>query len=162
MTDQMHPWDRAILDALSTGRRPLSLTGLAVATGVSQSVLEALAREGLLIPSGPDGEEPLYDLGDSEAITAGLDLLGAGLPLAELLVLARKMDEAMRPIAAEAVEVFERFVRDAVEAGAADPDEAGRRLTDAFQRMLPATGRLVGHHFRRLILLHAERRILRS
>ncbi len=160
MTHHLEPWDRALLDALSSDQRLLTLEELATTTGISSSILGALAREGLLIPSAADPDR--YDLGDTDAIVAGMEILGAGLPLAELLMLARKMDEAMRPIAAEAVQVFERFVRDAVEATTEDPDEAARRLTAAFRRMLPATGRLVDHHFRRLIMVHAQRRIVGS
>ncbi len=160
MTHHLEPWDRALLDALSSDQGLLTLDELAATTGISSSILDALAREGLLIPSTADPDR--YHLGDADAIVAGMEILGAGLPLAELLMLARKMDEAMRPIAAEAVQVFERFVRDAVEATTEDPDEAARRLTAAFRRMLPATGRLVDHHFRRLIMVHAQRRIVGS
>jgi DNA-binding transcriptional MerR regulator len=158
MSDDLDPWDKAILEAMATGNDLVTLEQLSERTGISTSILEALAREGLLIPRTRQPEER-YDLADSEALQAGFELLGAGLPLAELLELAREMNEAMRPIAARAVTVFERFVRDSVEASAGSEAEATQRLTEAFEKMLPATGRLVDRHFRRLLIAHAENRL---
>jgi hypothetical protein len=83
----------------------------------------------------------------------------AGLPLAELLELARSMNDAMQPVADRAVEVFAEFVRDSVEANAGSEEDAARRLVEAFTTMLPATGRLVDHHFRRLLIAGARARL---
>ncbi len=165
MNETLDPWDRALLDALErpladdeSTAEPLTLEQLAERTGISPVLLEMLAREGLLRARRQD-PEPRYDPADAEAVAAGFELLEAGLPLAELLDLARRTDEAMRPIAAQAVEVFARFVRDSVEATAESEEEAARRLVAAFRRMLPATGRLVGHHFRTLLVTEAHRRL---
>lgn len=161
MTTELDPWDRALLEAMSsepTGGDLLSLDELSARSGISLPLLEALAREGLLIPRTED-PEPLFDPADADAVNAGLALVQAGLPLGELLDLARRMDEAMRPVADRAVDVFARFVRDSVEAQAEDEEDASERLVSAFRQMLPATDRLVGHHFRRLLLAHAHRRL---
>jgi len=165
VNETLDPWDRALLDALErplvddeATAEPLTLEQLAERTGISSVLLEMLAREGLLRARRQD-PEPRYDPADAEAVAAGFELLEAGLPLAELLDLARRTDEAMRPIAAQAVEVFARFVRDSVEATAESEEEAARRLVAAFRRMLPATGRLVGHHFRTLLVTEAHRRL---
>ena len=108
--------------------------------------------------SGPDR----FDAAEAEAVAAGLQLVEAGLPLAELMNLAREMDEAMRPIAAKAVDVFATYVRDSVEATAESDVDAAARLVSAFRTMLPATSRLVGHHFRGLLLAHARTRMTES
>ncbi len=165
MNETLDPWDRALLDALERPladdeptAEPLTLEQLAERTGISSVLLEMLSREGLLRARRQD-PEPRYDPADAEAVAAGFELLEAGLPLAELLDLARRTDEAMRPIAAQAVEVFARFVRDSVEATAESEEEAARRLVAAFRRMLPATSRLVGHHFRTLLVTEAHRRL---
>lgn len=158
MNDHLDPWDRALLEALVEDRPLVTLAELSERSAISSSVLEALAREGLLRPRRLE-PEPLYDPDDAETISAGLSILGSGLPLAELMDLARRMSEAMEPIAARAVEVFERFVRDAVTASATTDEEATARLVEAFQAMLPATGRLVDHHFRRLLVDQAEQRL---
>ena len=136
----------------------LTLDELARRTGVSPTLLAAIEREGLLVGRDVDGE-PRYTHADAAAVEAGLALLEAGLPLGELLDLARRHDEAMRAIAAHAVELFVRFVRDPIRAAAHDQDEAAERLVDAFRRMLPATASLVAHHFRRVLLAAAQERV---
>lgn len=158
--DRLDPWDRALLAALSGEDDPHleTLEELAASSGAPLPLLEALAREGLLIPRRVD-PEPVYDPADAEAVRAGLAVVEAGLPLAELLDLARRMDEAMRPVAEASVEVFARFVRDSVEASADDEGEAAERLVGAFRVMLPAASRLVEHHFRRLVIAAALRRL---
>lgn len=153
----LDPWDRALLDALDGAGSLATLEELAELADVSLPLLEALARGGLLIPKTIDPD--LYDAGEADAVAAGLALVEAGLPLAELMNLARQMDDAMRPIAAQAVDVFATFVRDSVEATAASDVDAAARLVEAFRTMLPATSRLVGHHFRGLLLAHARARL---
>lgn len=154
---ELDPWDRALLDAVDGADELATLDELAARADVSLPLLEALARGGLLIPKATDPDR--YDPGEADAVSAGLQLVEAGLPLAELMNLARQMDEAMRPIAARAVEVFATFVRDSVEATAESDVDAAARLVEAFRTMLPATSRLVGHHFRGLLLAHARARM---
>lgn len=160
MTDHLDPWDKALLDALapSTGEGLETLDQLAESSGISVHLLEALHREGFLIPRVTE-PAPLFDPTEAETVRSGLTLVEAGLPLGELLDLAREMDEAMRPVAERAVEVFARFVRDSVEVSAGSEDDAAERLVEAFRAMLPATGRLVEHHFRSLLVADARRRL---
>ena len=135
----------------------LSLEDLAATTDVSPALLGAIQREGLLTPREVDGRA-MYSRGDVDTVRAGLALLESGLPLSELLALARKHDAAMRTIAAEAVEMFVRFVRDPIRANAESGDEAATRLIDAFRNMLPATTQLVSRHFERVLLEMARDR----
>ena len=157
--------DQALVAALETpppgaadGGGFLTLDELAARTGISPALLQAIEREGLLVPRQTD-EGPLYTVDDVAAVTAGVQLLEAGLPLGELLALAREHDAAMRPVAERAVDLFVRFVRDPIRGGAPSEEEAAARLTDAFSKMLPATGALVGSHFRRLLIAEAQRRL---
>jgi DNA-binding transcriptional MerR regulator len=136
----------------------LTLDRLAELTGVSPALLAALQREGLLEPVERDGEA-LYSAGDARTIAAGLTLLDAGLPLGELLALARAHDRVMRGIAEQAVELFARFVRDPIRAAASSEEEAAERLVEAFRTMLPATSALVASHFERVLLAAARRRM---
>lgn len=156
----MDPRDAALRQALAPDSAAglHSLTELAERTGLSPALLEVLIREGLLI-SRVEEPEPLYHLDDAEAVRAGLELVEAGLPLAELLEVARRADEAMRPVAEAAVDAFVRFVSDPVEGTAPSEEEAAARLVDALERMLPAARRLVGHHFQRLLVEDARRRV---
>lgn len=150
----------AAIEAPARGPRDgaLTLDDLAERTGVSPALLQAIEREGLLVPRETD-EGPAYTEDDAEAVGAGLKLLEAGLPLGELLALAREHDAAMRPVAQRAVDLFVRFVRDPVRGSASSDEEAAARLTEAFEAMLPATSALVGSHFRRLLLAEAQARL---
>lgn len=135
----------------------LSLPHLAERTGVSVPVLQALEREGLLTPR-LHGGEPRYSAEDAQAVRAGMTLLETGVPLGELLDLARRHDEAMQGVAAHAVDLFVRFVRDPVAGTAGSEEEAAERLLTAFNDMLPAATTLVAHHFRRAVLAAARLR----
>lgn len=136
----------------------LSTSDLADRLDIPEAVVDVLYREGLLAAtSGPDG--PRFSEGDVDAITAGIALLDAGVPLDELLDVARRWDEAARTLADEAVEMFLRFVRDPIQGSAASDQEASQRLTTAFQQMFPATGRIVAHHFRGVLFERAAGRI---
>lgn len=139
------------------GDRLMSLEDLAAETGVSATVLQAIEREGLL--SGRTvGGRTLYSPSDAAMVTAGLELLSSGLPLSELLDLARRHDGAMRAVADQAVDLFVRFVRDPIHASAGSEEEAGAQLISAFNKMLPATRALVASHFERVLLRVAEER----
>lgn len=136
----------------------MTLPDLAERSQLSLPLLEALAREGLLVPRG-DESDRCYHPGDADAVRAGLEMVSAGLPLAELLDVARRADEAMRPVAESAVDAFVRFVGDPVEGTSATDEEAVGRMVAAFETMLPAAGRLVSHHFQRLLVDVARRRL---
>jgi DNA-binding transcriptional MerR regulator len=153
--------DAALARAVADDRdAPYDLAALAGAVGAPPALLEAVERAGLLLPHHVDAEgTPRYSAADAEAVRAGLELLDAGLPLAELLELAGPTDVAVGDIADRAVEAFLRFVRDPVLGTAPDQDEAGRRLVTAYERMLPAVERVVAHHLRRRLLAAALMRI---
>jgi DNA-binding transcriptional MerR regulator len=145
-------------EGASADVRLMTLEELASTTGVSTALLQAIEREGLLAPRAA-AEGPRYTESDLEAVTAGLALLETGLPLSELLDLARRHDQAMREIARQAVEMFVRFVRDPIRASAVSEPEVAERLVAAFRKMLPATTSLVANHFRRVLLAEAQARI---
>lgn len=139
---------------------PYDLDGLASAAGAGRALLDAVARTGLLLPHHVDGDGVArYSEADVAAVRAGMALLDAGLPLGELLDLARRTDAAVGEVATAAVDAFLRFVRDPVRGTAASEAEATERLVTAYERMLPATERLVAHHVRRRVLHEAARRV---
>lgn len=154
---RLDPWDRALLEALHPSTDLLTLDELAVRTKLPPTLLEVVVREGFLKPVSSDPDR--FDPDDVEPIKAGMSLVEAGLPLGELLDLARKMDAAMQPVVDQAINLFVRFVRDSVEANAGSDEEAAQRLVEAFSAMLPATGRIVDHHFRSLVLEGARQRL---
>lgn len=136
---------------------PLTIEQLSERTGVSMTILEAVAREGILIPR-PDGEVPYSDA-DVTAVQAGLALLEAGVPISELLALAREHDAAIGKVATQAVDLFARFVRDPIRAAVDDEAEAATKMVEALQTMLPAATEVVAHTFRRRLLAAARERI---
>lgn len=148
----------AVLGPSDPGAVSLTLDELAERTGVTPSLLEAIEREGLLVPTMVDGERR-YTADDVKIVGAGLELLGTGLPLSELLALARQHDDSMRAVAAQAVDLFLRFVRDPIRARAGTEEDAAGQLVDAFRKMLPSTTALVSHHFQRVLLSEARARI---
>lgn len=153
--------DAALISAIADDEQaPHDLASLAEETGAGQPLLEALERAGLLLAHHVDGEGVArYSAADAAAVRAGLSLLDAGLPLGELLDLARRTDAAVTEVAEQAVEAFLRFVRDPVRGTAGSDEEAADRLVTAYQRMLPATERLVAHHLRRRLLAVAGERV---
>lgn len=155
--------DTALVAAVSepSPGQELTLEELSARTGMPPEALEALERERLLLPRRVDGHAR-FAPGDVEVVLAGLRLLEAGVPLDELLALARHHDVAMRGVADQAVELFIRFVRDPIQGTAASDQEAAERLVTAFRELLPAAGAMVGNHFRGLLLAEAQARIERD
>jgi len=141
-------------ESLATEEGLLSLGELAERTGIPEPLLLAIANEGLLVPNRV-GEEEGYTVDDVAVARAGLTLLQEGIPLGDLLALARAHHEATVSIARQAVEMFDAYVRKPLRAAhedGGDEEEAARRLVEAFQTLLPATATLVAHHFTRVLL----------
>lgn len=145
--------DQALVSALGGERAEQRLTAaeLAERCGIPLALLQAVARDGLLVPRR-DATGEHYTEADVAIVRAGLSLLEEGLPLPELLDLARQHHQAMREVAARAVQLFDDHVRAPVRAGDLDDDDAAARLVAAFHRLLPATTAIVTHHFERVLL----------
>jgi DNA-binding transcriptional MerR regulator len=135
-----------------------SLTELAARSGVPLPLLESVAREGLLLPRMHDGVE-CYTDSDVEIVRHGLALLERGLPLPELLALARDHNAATRAIAEEAVALFDAHVRQPLHTSDLPDDEKAERLVAAFRALLPTITALVAHHFRRVLLAVAQQHL---
>lgn len=142
--------DEALASALTGGRsaaEQLTLDELAARSGIPLPLLESVVREGLLI-----SRLGFYDADDVEVAKAGLRLLERGLPLPEILDLARQHHAAMREVAERAVALFDEHVRRPLRSSGRPDDEAAALLVDAFDALLPATTALVSHHFARTLL----------
>jgi DNA-binding transcriptional MerR regulator len=156
--------DEALVEAVvagndETGAVPeefWTLDELGTRAGVPGTLLEALEREGVLVPRHHNGEAR-YTEADLVALRAGLRLLEYGLPLGEVLDLARTHQQGARLVAERAVSLFDRHIRQARHQG--DDSEAAAELVEAFQALLPATVSLVAHHFRRILLAVAQEHI---
>ena len=133
----------------------LTLTELAQRSGVPTALLEAVAREQLLVPRSHEGEAR-FTTADIAVVQQGLRLLEQGLPLPDLLALAREHHDMTVDIAETAVQLFDRYVRAPLRASDRPDDEKAELLVDAFRTMLPAITTLVAHHFRRVLLEVAQ------
>ncbi|HUS62804.1 MAG TPA: MerR family transcriptional regulator [Acidimicrobiales bacterium] len=148
--------DEALLTVLSEERadQRLSAAELADRSGIPLALLQAVAREGLLVPRR-DANGEHYTEADVAIARDGLALLEEGLPLAELLALARVHHDAMRAVAERAVGLFDTYIRSPLRDRGVDDATAAARLVDSFQRLLPATTNIVSHHFERVLLAAA-------
>lgn len=136
----------------------LSLEEFASRSGVPASLIQAVEREGIELGRRVDGEIR-YTAADIEIVRGALRLLEYGLPLSELLALARDTNEAMVGLAARAVELFDRHVRKPIIDTAGSSEVAAEQLVEAFDVLLPAVTHLVANHFRRVLLAEAEERL---
>jgi DNA-binding transcriptional MerR regulator len=158
--------DEALVTAVASGEGDdgadvlLTIDELAERTGIPLGLLQAVVKEGLLVPRRAGGQDR-FTTADVEAGAAGLRLLEAGLPLPEVLDLARRHHAAMREVAERAVELFDAHVRHPLRASGLPDDKAAARLVEAFTTLLPATTELVTHHFRRTLLNVAQEHIER-
>jgi DNA-binding transcriptional MerR regulator len=138
----------------------LPLTELAERAGVPESLLAAVASQGLLVAQRRDGTD-LYAAHDVEIVRAGLALLETGLPLDELLTLARRQHEMTRAIAEEAVVMFDTHVREPLRGSSLTDEERAARLVAAFRTLLPTVTTLVAQHFRSVLLEVAQEHLER-
>ncbi|MEA3077749.1 MAG: hypothetical protein QOF60_2657 [Actinomycetota bacterium] len=166
MAGELDAADEALVTAISSTTatneegETFTLEELAERSRIPLGLLRAVLREGLLIPRKLGGLDR-FTTADVDAAAAGLRLLEAGLPLPEILDLARTHDRAMRAVAERAVELFDTHVRHPLRTSTLADDEAAARLVDAFLTLLPATTELVTHHFRRTLLAVAQEHIER-
>ena len=136
----------------------LSLEEFATRSGVPASLIQAVEREGIKLGRTVDGEER-YTAADIDMVRGALRLLEFGLPLGELLSLARDANAAMVGLATRAVELFDRYVRKPIADTAGTDAAAAAQLVQAFDALLPAVTNLVANHFRRVLLTEAEERL---
>ena len=151
----------AVADARGAGGggdRQLSLEAFSSESGVPASLIQAVEREGVQLGRDVDGEVR-YTEGDIQIVRVALRMLEFGLPLGDLLTLARDTDSAMRGVAERAVDLFDEHVRKPIRDTVAREDDAADQLVTAFRELLPAVTTLVSHHFRRVLLEVAEAHI---
>jgi DNA-binding transcriptional MerR regulator len=137
----------------------LTLEEFSARSGVPASLIQAVEREGIRFGTTEDGEER-YTAADIEIVRTALRLLEFGLPLPDLLALARQADVALRELAERAVELFDEHVRKPIrDTAGGDAAAAAQQMVEAFAELLPAVTQLVSHHFRRVLLESAEAHI---
>lgn len=160
LSGELDPADEGLAEAVGVfdaeeGDAQFRIEDLALRTQVPAPMLEALVRDGLLVGRSHEGE--LWFTEDDVAIVAGgLRVLETGLPLPELLALARRHHEATRQFATEAVELFDTYVRQPLRTADLPADEREKRMVEAFHTLLPVVTELATYHFRRVLLQVAQ------
>ncbi|TMC52883.1 MAG: MerR family transcriptional regulator [Chloroflexi bacterium] len=160
LAGELEASDEALVAAVTRPSAPQTLTlgELAERSGVAQPLLMSLEQAGLLVPM-EGGEEPLYPADDLEAIAAGMKLIAAGVPLGSLMDLGKDYAAAVDRTARQAVDLFDRYVRERIQAEGGEAEAAERRLLETFNDLLEASGTLVRHHFQRTLLRAAREHI---
>ncbi|MEW6059599.1 MAG: MerR family transcriptional regulator [Actinomycetota bacterium] len=163
---ELGPADADLAAAVATARGEgpeeelLTLEQFARRSGVPASLIQAVEREGVRLGRRLDGEDR-YTSADIEMVRAALKLLEFGLPLGELLSLARDTHAAMLAVAERAVELFDEHVRKPIRDSADSDEGAAAQLVEAFRTLLAAVTNLVAGHFRWVLLSIAEDHIER-
>jgi len=162
LTGELEPSDEALVAAVTHPAAPqmLTLAELADRSGVAEPLLMSLQQARLLVPS-EGGDEPLYPADDLEAIAAGMKLIAAGVPIGALMDLGKDYAAAVDRTARQAVDLFDRHVRERIQAEGGETEAAERRLLQTFNELLEASGTLVRHHFERTLLRAAREHIER-
>ncbi|MHB8611498.1 MAG: MerR family transcriptional regulator [Candidatus Dormibacteraceae bacterium] len=161
LTGELEPSDEALVAAVTrpaASPQTLTLAELAERSGVAEPLLMNLEQAGLLVPV-EGGAEPLYPADDLDAIAAGMKLIAAGVPLGALLDLGKDYAGAVDRTARQAVDLFDRHVRERIQSEGGSTEAAERRLLETFNDLLEASGTLVRHHFQRTLLRAARQHI---
>jgi DNA-binding transcriptional MerR regulator len=154
--------DEALVEAVTVPPAPetLGLDELAATSGVAPPLIRALEQAGLLLATA-DGDEPRYPAEDVDVLAAGLKLVEAGVPLPALMELGAQHAAAVEQTARQAVDLFDRHVRERIQAQALPDADAEEELLRTFEELLEASGTLVRYHFQRALLRAARDRIER-
>src|SRR6202162_1131836 len=161
LSGELEPSDEALVAAITRPRttpQTLTLAELAERSGVAEPLLRSLQQAGLLVPI-EGGDEPLFPADDLDAIAAGMKLIAAGVPLGALLELGKEHAAAVDRTARQAVDLFDRHVRERIQSEGGATEAAERRLLEMFNELLEASGTLVRHHFERTVLRAAREHI---
>lgn len=155
--------DEALVEAVTSPRPPetLTLEELAARSGIAAPLLRSLEQTGLLLPS-VDGDEARYPAEDLAALAAGLKLVDAGVPLGSLMELGAEHAAGIERTARRAVELFDRHVRERIQAEGRPAEQVEQELLSEFRDLLEASGTLVRHHFERTLLRVAREHIERT
>src|SRR6266700_1005688 len=160
LAGELEASDEALVAAVTRPTAPQTLTlgELAERSGVAEPLLSSLEQAGLLVPL-EGGEQPLYPADDLEAIAAGMKLIAAVVLIGSLMELGKEHAAAVDRTARRAVDLFDRYVRERIQAEGGETEAAERRLLQTFNDLLEASGTLVRHHFQRTVLRAAREHI---
>lgn len=159
--------DTALLAALEEEADGATFSGdeLAEALGVPSTLIRSVEAAGLTEGLEDSQGRSRYSDGDLAAARGALRLLGYGFPLASLLALAVRHDRAIRKTCDSAIDLFDDHVRKkrgrSTDASREDA-ENGEEVAAAFRELLPVVTAIVAHHFQRVLVGRALKRLRRK
>ncbi|HXC50128.1 MAG TPA: MerR family transcriptional regulator [Candidatus Limnocylindrales bacterium] len=154
--------DTALLAALEEETDGPAYSGdeLARQLGVPPALIRSVEEAGLAEGQETDDGKRRYTEGDLAAARGAIRLLSYGFPLTKLLALAVRHDRAIRKTCDSAIDLFDDYVRKKRGADAsADGGENGEQVAAAFRELLPLVTAVVAHHFQRVLVNQALRRL---
>lgn len=157
MLSAEHPQIPADLDARGE-EELLTLDEVAERAGVHRAFLRSLSGSGLL-RGRTFGTETRYTTADVRAVRMLLVLLDSGLPVEELMDVARPQLEAAEEVAQGAVELFLRYGRAPLLDAGLGRREEGERMVAALRLMMHAATALMTYQFQRMVLNAAQEAI---
>lgn len=149
--------DTALLAALEeeSGDAAYTSDDLARQLGVPAALIRSVEETGLAEGQETADGRRRYSEGDLAAARGAIRLLGFGFPLTKLLALAVRHDRAIRKTCDSAIDLFDDHVRKK-----RGPDEEnGEDVAKAFRELLPLVTAVVAHHFQRVLVNQAMRRL---
>ncbi len=164
---ELEPSDEALVAAVTGAGEAgpddtLTLDELAARSGIPAAVLAALEQAEILAPVGVRGDGVRqFQASDVQALSAGMRLLEAGIPLQELLALAADHARNTAGTARRAVSLFDRHVRERLQADGSGID-VSNSLMQVFDELLDSSAFLVEHHFRSALMLAAREHVERT
>lgn len=149
--------DTALLAALEEETDGPAYSGaeLADQLGVPAALIRSVEATGLAEgQETPDGKRR-YTAGDLAAARGAVRLLSYGFPLTKLLGLALRHDRAVRKTCDSAIDLFDDHIRKTH----SSDEENGEEVAGAFRELLPVVTAIIAHHFQRVLVNQALRRL---
>lgn len=131
---------------------------LAERLGVPRALLASVENAGLAEGQEQGDGTTRYSDGDLRVARGALRLLEYGFPLTRLLSLAVRHDRAVRKTVDGAIDLFDDYVRKKEPGKSTDPEA----VADAFRELLPLVTAVIAHHFQRVLVNRALKRLRKS
>lgn len=154
--------DRALLTAIEEESVEPGYDSAAAARqlGVPHALLASVERAGLAEAQEQGDGSKRYSEGDLRVARGALKILGYGFPLTRLLTLAVKHDRSIRKTVDGAIDLFDQYVRKRSRTRGGEAD--AEAVAAAFKEILPLVTGLVAHHFQRVLVNRALKRLKKS
>jgi DNA-binding transcriptional MerR regulator len=151
--------NRALIAAVRAEANPARYTGeeFAKALGIPRGLLDLI--EGCALRELPQDETGAIAYSEADLIAARgvVQILDYGIPVTRLLALALKHHSAAAETADDAIELFDEYIR-----SRHGNDRGAEAIADTFREMFPLVVSLIAHHFHRLLVGRALKRLKQS